>query len=256
MDYLAYKELQRLESKLQNDYRDFILKCLEKKGNRVTYRLPGIDDAGLSFDDRFPVVVTLYGKHGNYNIGITDVYTVTHSTGYIWIHADGIDQEEETEMKGFIIYPDHYSDVAFFLMFPVRLQLREYAYRLALKELVEKYEKLPDSFFEENGIVKTEYHEEYHESARHFIAKLEELMKTCSEVQTAEEKENAHSLIMELTDDLSTMDLIKSQDKLDIEMMAEQDRCLSYKEEYQDEYLGICEAVEAELNEFFNLTTE
>jgi hypothetical protein len=256
MNYLSYKELQKAESKLQKDYRNFILKFLENNDNRVTYRSPKINDDTLSFDDRFPVVVTLYGKHDNHNIGITDIYTIKDSIGHISIYADGIDQEEETEMKGFTIYPEHYSEVASFLMTPVRLQLRKYAYKLALKELVEKYEKLPDFFFEENELIKTKYHEEYHESARYFTTKLEELMKTSSLANTTEEKDNVHSLIMELTDNLSTMELIKSENKLDIEMMIEQSGCLYYKEKYQDEYLGISEAIEAELNIFFNLTTE
>jgi len=254
MDYIQYKELQRAEQKVREEYLDFIIRVLKKNGGRVSYKSPDFDNDELSFEDRFPIELQLYGKHGNYDIGITDVYIEDikkENSNYIIIYADGIDREEGYEMKSFTICSEHYAGIAIFLMAPIRDKLREYAKHLALNELVEKHAELPEVFFDKCGNILKKYHETFYVLVHQNTERMKEVMSLSVTATTARQRDELHSRISEIVDELSTLELIKSQHILEDEMMFLDNGCHYYIEKYQEEYNGIFDNVEAELNEFF-----
>lgn len=251
MLYIKQKELVEKETKLQEEMKEAIICTLKANNGRFTYTSPDIDDEDAAFEDKYPVVSTLWGKHGTYNIAITDVYLVDSASGQSEIYVDGIDQDTETVQKGFMVYPPQFSDIIYFLMTPVSHRIYEYASRLALKELVDKYSLLPASFFNRDGVILDQYNNERYSLIQKNKGIIESLMKDISKAKTQADKDEIHSRIMEMADDLSTLNLIESQGRPEEEMMVEENECFYFTEEYQDKFNDIYDEVEAELNDFF-----
>jgi hypothetical protein len=181
MQFKQYKELIEREGKLQKDMKNFILKALRKAGGRITYISPSADDDETNLDDKYPVISTLYGKHGTCNIAITGVYLKESSNDIQEIYADGIEQEAERKQEGFLIYPEQFSDIIHFITAPIGESIHSYAQRLALKDLVDKYNKLPHDFISEYGGIKQEYHSENRDNIQKYTQELEDIYIRCSE---------------------------------------------------------------------------
>ncbi len=96
--------------------KEFILKTVNQAGDRITYTPCTEDDEELCLEDKYPVIATLWGKHGTCNIAITDVYLIKHNGGDPFIYADGIEQKMELRQEGFQIYWEQISDVLHFIM--------------------------------------------------------------------------------------------------------------------------------------------
>lgn len=244
MQYLIYKELVDKETKLQEEMKEAIICTLKANNGRFRYISPGIDDEGAAFEDKYPVISTLWGKHGAYNVAITDVYLVEQEHGSPEIYVDGIEQELETEQKGFMVYPPQFSDIIYFLMTSTYNRIHDYATRLALKQMTGKYNLLPAALHDENGVVLKEYSSEQHTLVQYYVTAIEQLVK--DSIVVDRNKDDVHSRIMEMADNLSTLSLIELQG------LPEENNCFYFREEFQDKFNDINDDIEAELNEFFN----
>lgn len=245
MNLLRYKDLQDKEHTLIQEYSKFIIDAIKVSGGKISFIYEE------NFEEDSPMIITLQGKNGPDNIDVTDIYIREYDHGVVEIYADGIDQEWSGKETGFLILPENYSDIAHLIMLPIIKQIDCFAQKLAMKELAEKYNKLPCVFMNITGIIIPEYHSEYRELVSNHSKAIELLLKKTNEAKSEKQLEEIHSLIMELTDDISAFELIQAEKKLDEEMMFEQDGCLYYKEEYQNKYNAINESIEAELNTFF-----
>lgn len=123
--------LQERETDFQHDMQAFILHHIRQNGGRISLKLPQTDDDWVNFE--FPVTSALYGRHFNDNVDITDVYI---QPGYSTIYADG--QVEGSKQQGYQIYPEHYSDVLWFIASVLDLPESENAESRTSK----KYQKL------------------------------------------------------------------------------------------------------------------
>ena len=85
------------------------MKTLQQHG-RVSLNLPPDSDEEAD-DNRYPVTSTLYGKHDNPQIKITDVYLNEHGH----IYADGIDDTLGTKEFGFFIHSEQFADILYFI---------------------------------------------------------------------------------------------------------------------------------------------
>ncbi len=259
MQLKQYNGLIRKEKQLQENMKKFILKTLKANGGRITYTPPDTDDDkndddeedDILLEEKYPLISALWGIDGIYNIAITDVYFIEYENGVVNICADGIDQDTESVKKEFTIYPEQFSNIMYFIMFPLKKKIRGYAERLALKDLVDKYDKLPHEFYTESGSIRHEFHCENRECIPKHAQAIEKLLKDASEAKTKTDKGDVHSKIMEMADALATLSLIESQGKPEEEMMVEENSCFYFTEEYQDKFNAIYDGVEAELIEFF-----
>ena len=252
MLYIKQKELVDKETKLQEEMKETIICTLRANNGRITFVSPDIEDEDLSLDDKYPVISTLWGKHGTHNIAITDVYLVETESGHPEIYVDGVEQELENMQRGFMVYPPQFSDIIYFLMTPVSNQIYDYATRLAIKEMVDKYNVLPLALYDENGTILNRYNDEKYSLTQKYILDIEKLMKDAYETRLSKDRDEIHSRIMEMADDLSTLCLIESQKKHEDEMMFVENGCSYFIEKYQDEFNDIYDETEAALNEFFN----
>lgn len=109
MDNERYSYLTNKLSEVENEIKDFIIETLKEHG-KVSLNLPPDRDEEAD-DNRYPVTSTLYGKHDNPQIKITDVYLDEHGH----IYADGIDDSLGTMETGFYIYSEQFSDILYFL---------------------------------------------------------------------------------------------------------------------------------------------
>lgn len=101
-----YKELTERLSNIEKDIRTFILSILSKHG-RISLNLT--EEEQLD-SENFPVTSTLYGRHDNPQIRITDIYLCGNG-----IYADGIDDDTGEKRCEFLIYTEQLSDVMYFI---------------------------------------------------------------------------------------------------------------------------------------------
>lgn len=100
-DEERYRKMQEQEAQLQADQKALLIDILNRNGGRITsYPVPD-EDGGVEY----PITMAFYGKHGNPNISITDVYLNEHDEPYV----DGIDEEIGSVERGFQVYPEHVS---------------------------------------------------------------------------------------------------------------------------------------------------
>jgi hypothetical protein len=99
-----YFHLLAEEKKLRNSMKELILSVLKENNDRITF-VPEDEE------DEYPVAATLWGKHDNPVIEITDVYLGKHDA----ILADGIEQSTGIIEEGFEIYSEQFSDVLHFI---------------------------------------------------------------------------------------------------------------------------------------------
>ncbi|GAB6119595.1 hypothetical protein [Dysgonomonas termitidis] len=247
MQYLKYKELVDKKSKLQEEIKEAIICTLKANNGRFKYISPDIDDEDAGFEDGYPVISTLWGKHGTYNVAITEVYLVEQEHGLPEIYVDGIEQELETEQKGFMVYPPQFSDIIHFLMTSTYNRIHDYATRLALHGLVGKYNLLPDAFIYEDGTILSRYDSENYSLVQKYVSEIERLMKDSSEAIEGGDRDNVHSRIMKMADDLTILSMLEEN------MMVEVNNCFYFREKFQDKFNDINDEIEADLNGFFNL---
>lgn len=92
------------DKKLKEAVKELIFTALKENGGRITF-VPKNDDAD------YPVTATLWGKHDNPIIEITDVYL----SGKGEIFADGYDQSTGILEKEFLIYPEQFLEIMYFI---------------------------------------------------------------------------------------------------------------------------------------------
>ncbi|MBF0648738.1 hypothetical protein IR083_07890 [Dysgonomonas sp. GY75] len=250
MQFKQYKELTEREGQLQGDMKNFILSALRANGGRITYISPNADDDETGLDDKYPVISALYGKHGTYNVAITDVYLQEQEHCPVQVYADGIEQESEIKQEGFLIYPEQFSDIIHFITAPIREGIHSYAERLALKDLVDKYNKLPQDFYSRNGGIKHEYHSENRENIQKYTKELEDIYIQCSEPE--QDKNGINSDLMAIISDLADLALIE-QNQLPMSEMIEDEgegNGVRFTEKTQDEFNGLYDEIEGQIWEF------
>ncbi len=250
MQLKQYNELIQTEKQLQEDMKNFILNTLKANNNHIAYTSPDADNEDVSMDDKYPVISTLWGKHDTYNIAITDVYLKEYGQGSVEIYADGIDQDTETVKREFLIYPEQFSDVMYFMMAPLNEQFYKFAAQLALKDLVDKYNKLPHEFYSESGSIKHEYHRQNGDNIQKYTSQLEEIYIKCAE--TGCDKDEINSALMAISCDLADLALIE-QNQLKMDAMTEDcDGEIRFTEEKQDEFNTLYDRIEGQLWELMN----
>lgn len=250
MQLKQYQELVQREKQLQEDMKNFILNALKTNRGHITYVSPDTDNEELTLDDKYPVIATLWGKHDTCNIAITDVYLVGQGDEHPIINADGIEQEMELKQDRFQIYPEQFSDILHFIMVSFNEKIRKYAERLALNDLVDKYNKQPQEFFSESGGIKHEYHSENWDNIRKHTSELEELYIRCSEPDS--NKDEINSDLMAIICDLADLALIE-QNQLPMDDMTEDcDGEIRFTEEKQDEFNDLYDEIEGQLWELMN----
>jgi hypothetical protein len=250
MQFKQYKELIKKEEQLQEDMKRFILKALRENGGRITYISPNADDDATGLDDKYPVISALYGKHGTYNVAITGVYLQEQENCPVQVYADGIEQESEMQRKEFLIYPEQFSDIIHFITAPIREGIHSYAQRLALKGLVDKYNKLPRDFQSEYGGIKHEYHRENLDNIRKYTEELEDIYIRCSEPE--QNKHDINSDLIAIVSDLADLALIE-QNQLPMSGMVEDERegnGVRFTEKAQDEFNDLYDEIEGQVWKF------
>lgn len=108
MEIEHFRQLIDTELQLKKDMEAFIKAAVKENQGRIS--LKAADGTELERED-YPVISTLYGKRDNPQIRLTEVYLDKHDK----IYADGIDDDTEEKRREFYIYPEHYSDVFFFI---------------------------------------------------------------------------------------------------------------------------------------------
>ena len=103
-----FRQLINTELQLKNDMEAFIKAAIKENQGRIS--LTVAEGAELERAD-YPVISTLYGRRDNPQIRLTEVYLDKHDE----IYADGIDDDTGEKRREFYIYPEHYSDVFFFI---------------------------------------------------------------------------------------------------------------------------------------------
>lgn len=109
MNAEKYSCLTNKLSEIEKEIKEFIIETLRQHG-KVSLNLPPDSDEETD-DNCYPVTSTLYGKHDNPQIKITDIYLDEHDN----IYADGRDDNLGTKETGFYIYSEQYSDILYFL---------------------------------------------------------------------------------------------------------------------------------------------
>jgi hypothetical protein len=248
MQFKQYKELIEREKQLQEDMKNFILSALRANGGRITYISPNADDDETGLDDKYPVISALYGKHGTYNVAITDVYLQEQEHCPVQVYADGIEQEFEMQRKEFLIYPEQFSDIIHFITAPIREGIHSYAERLALKDLVDKYGRLPQDFYSGNGGIKHEYHSENWENIQKYTEELEDIYIRCSEPE--QDKNDINSDLMAIICELAELSLFENKQKLIEDLTEDVEGETRYTEDAQDEFNSLYDEIEGQVWEF------
>ncbi len=106
----TYGGLVDREGELRRDMLAFILQHLRQNGGRISLKMPETPEDWAAFE--FPATTTLYGRHSNDSIDITDVYV---EPDYSTIYADGQLNGHGDMMRCYQIHPEHYSDVVWFI---------------------------------------------------------------------------------------------------------------------------------------------
>lgn len=107
-----YSDLMAREYAIRNEQCEFIIKILTENEGRIIFTPDEEFEGDLGLHEIYPIISTLYGKHSNYNIAITDVHLNKSGDGF---YVDGIDQETEEKKFQFPIYPEQYTDVLCFI---------------------------------------------------------------------------------------------------------------------------------------------
>lgn len=248
MKLKRYNELIQREQQLQGEMKDFIIDALKASGGHITYVSPDMDNEELTLDDKYPVISTLWGKHGTYNVAITDVYTMGQDVATIYV--DGIEQETESKQDRFQIYPEQFSDILHFIMSSFNEKVRIYAERLALKDLVDKYDKLPHELYSESGGIKHEYHSENWDNIKKYTSELEEIYIRCSEPDS--NKHDINSDLMSIISELADLALIEQNQLLIDNMTEDCDGEIRFTEDKQDEFNDLYDEIEGQLWELMN----
>lgn len=105
---LEYAELDERLNQVEQDIFRFMLGLLKEKG-RISLNL---SQEEAEDPNNFPVTTTLYGRHDNPRIRLTDVY-LTEDGNHILV--DGIDEDSGEKRKEFYIYSEQYADVFKFI---------------------------------------------------------------------------------------------------------------------------------------------
>lgn len=84
-----FKQLSRIEAQLRKDMEAFIKASIKENQGRISLTVAeGAEGAELE-SENYPVTSTLYGRHDNPQIRLTEVYLDKHDKTY----ADGIDDD-------------------------------------------------------------------------------------------------------------------------------------------------------------------
>ena len=133
-DEKFYRNLNKREQRLQEDYKKLILKLVKKHGGRIT-SLPIPDKYGCS---DYPVTTAFYGKHDNPNISITNVYI----SEYGEIMVDGVNEDTGYKEREYRAYPEHYSCLLDFIGFALGLRNQPDTTRKLKKYILSFYNQL------------------------------------------------------------------------------------------------------------------
>lgn len=250
MQLKQYNELIEREKQLQQDMKGFILTALEAAGGRISYVSPDADDDEVSLDDKYPVISTLYGKYKTCDIAVTDVYLVEYGNNHAGIYADGIDRDTETLKEEFPVYPEQFPDIIHFITAPLRERIYFYATRLALKDLVDKYNKLPHEFYSEPGGIKSGYHRESLDNIQKHTSVLEEIYISCSEPDS--NKQEINSGLIKIIRELADLALTEQNQSLMGAMTESGDGDVWLTAEKQDEFNGLYDEIERQIRELMN----
>lgn len=106
-----FKQLGSTEAQLRKDMEAFIKAAIKENQGRISLTVADATDGTELEREDYPVISTLYGKHDNPQIRLTEVYLDKHDK----IYADGIDDDTGEKRREFYIYPEQYSDVFFFI---------------------------------------------------------------------------------------------------------------------------------------------
>ena len=103
-----YAYLSQKESTVRHEMKELIISAIKENGGRIKHFYSEDDEID---EEQFPIISTLYGKSDNPNILITDVYIDEINQ----IFADGLDQQYHNKETEFLILPDQYSDILYFI---------------------------------------------------------------------------------------------------------------------------------------------
>lgn len=250
MPLKKYNELVKREQQLQSDMKNLIINAVEKEGGRIKYAPSEKNDDEDSYkplEDIYPIITRLYGRKCDYNVAITDVYLDKSEHEKFYIYADGIDTEENDEKTCFQIYPEHYSDILYFIFHPIKNRLQEYAEKRAIKDLVDKFGILPFEIYTESGSIKPDYNDIYTEKIIHYQEKLEELYMKCSNTST--DKSDINSEIMDFVTELADLALIEDKQKPIEDLVDDNEDGTGtiFKEEVQDTFNRLYDDIEGML---------
>lgn len=116
-DEVRYRRMRKMETRLQKRQKALLTAILRRNGDRVTsYPVPD-EDGGVEY----PVTMAGYGKYGNPNISITDVYLDEYGELYV----DGIDESTGAAERNYPVCPEQYSWALAFLS--IALGFRKHA---------------------------------------------------------------------------------------------------------------------------------
>ena len=250
MQLKQYKELTEREQSLRNDMKNFIINAVKAHGGRITYTPTDDEGDEVYLGDKYPVVSTLWGKHDTYSIAVSDVYIKEYEPGHVEIYADGIDQDTEFVKKEFRLYPEQFSDVIHFIVAPIRENIYNYAIKLALKELIDRHEKLPSDFKKGYGTIKDEYRDEYNNYLQSHREEIEALMIKCSDPNP--DKQSINSDLMGIIGELAELALIEQNQLLMDNMTEDCDEEIRFTEEKQNEFNDLYDEIEEQIWEFMN----
>lgn len=152
-------EYYRLSSKkrmIEQKMKSLIISAIKENSGRIT--LIKEED-----EDNYPLTTILSGKKDIYFISITDAYLDEHDA----IYVDGVDDDTCCVKTAFIIYPEQYSDILYFIGYVLGWQeakeeeqalcdninsnIMELACELAEKEMVDTHNWLPEAFMDTAG---------------------------------------------------------------------------------------------------------
>lgn len=106
-----FRQLINTELQLKKDMEAFIRAAVKESQGRISLTVTESAEGDELEHEDYPVISTLYGRHDNPQIRLTEVYLDEHDE----IYADGIDDDTGEKRREFYIYPEHYSDVLFFI---------------------------------------------------------------------------------------------------------------------------------------------
>ncbi len=101
-----YAEIAEKLHQVEQEMFQFIKKTLNER-EKISLGLSKEEELDKS---NFPVTTTLYGRHDNPRIRITDIYLDGE-----YIYADGIDDDTDEKRTEFLVYSEQYADVFQFL---------------------------------------------------------------------------------------------------------------------------------------------